>query len=124
MCHLNAFRGNPFVIDVHHFFGRAFFNGYFIAGCQGKVQSRDWRGDIKRNIIFLGEHCSHIGAYFVGDIAISRNAVGPDNDQIDFLIFHKKTAHTIGDQLDGNIVLLEFPSGQSCPLQERPGFVC
>lgn len=70
-----------------------------------------------------GQDGQRIGPDFIGGIAIGRDAIGADDDFINFPLLHQKARHIIGNQRGGDFFLFHFPGGKSRSLQDRPGFI-
>ena len=70
-----------------------------------------------------GQHRHRIRADLVGDIAIGGNAIGADDDAVDFAAAHQMARHVVGDQRHRDTVLHQFPGGEPRALQEWPCLV-
>ena len=88
-----------------------------------QIERRNGRGDIEGHAIFLGQHRQAVGADFVGDVAIGGDAVRAHHHASDAAGVQKMSGHVVGDQLDGDAVVLQFPGGEARALQKRAGFV-
>ena len=71
----------------------------------------------------MGQHRQRVCANFIGDVAVGRDAIRADHDQVDFAAVHEVASHVVGDERHGHAELLELPGGQPRTLQERSGFV-
>ena len=65
------------------------------------------------------EHGDHVRANLVGRIAVSRDAIGADDDAINLALLHDVPGHVVRNHGDWNVVLREFPSRQSRALEKR-----
>lgn len=70
----------------------------------------------------VGEDGEHVGADFVGGIAVGGDAVGSGDDEVDFSGAHKGCGGTIGDALEGDVVVEEFVGGEAQALLAGSGF--
>ena len=109
--------------DFGYFRGIPLFDGDLTAVVQSEIEGRDGRGHIKRHLMVVSPDGHTVGADFVGDIAVGRDAVGTHHDEIDFALGHERSRGVIGDQGMGNAQFHKFPGGEAGALQNWPGLV-
>jgi hypothetical protein len=63
--------------------------------------------------VLAGEDGHHVGADLVGRVAVGGDAVCADDDAVDLAALHDVPGHVVGDDGDGNLVLLQLPRGQA-----------
>ena len=96
-------------------------NGSAIRG--GEVDRGERRRHVERDAVLAREHGDGVGADLVGDVAVGRNAVGADDDEVDEPLAHQRSGHVVGDDGRRNAVAHEFPRGEAGALEERPRLV-
>src|SRR5215204_4630366 len=96
----------------------ALFDGNLVAGGEREVNGRDGRGDVEGDVMLARQHRHHVGADLVGRVAVGGDAVGSDDDAVYLAPLHHVTGHVVGDDGDGNLVLLRLPRGETCALKE------
>ncbi len=69
------------------------------------------------------EDSDHVRTDLVCGVAISSDAIGADDHAIDLALLHNVTGHVVGNHRDRNVVLGQFPCGQTSALQKRPRLV-
>src|SRR6185437_17147155 len=75
-------------------------------------------GDVERDAVLAGEDSDVVGADFVGHVAIGRDAVGSDDDGLNFSFAHETGGHVVADDGGGNVVGHQFPGGEARALEE------
>src|SRR5579859_5526799 len=99
--------------DLGDFVGGAFFDGNVVAGGNGKIEGGDGRGDIKGDVVFLGEDGDLVSADFVGGVTIGRDAIGSSDDGGDFSGFQEMADHIVRDERERDIAAMKFPRGEA-----------
>lgn len=100
----------------------AFFNGDLVAGGEVPVQGAEGDGDVERDAVAVGENGAGVGADFVGDFAgAAEGTVAANNDKIDQATAHEIARGVVGDDMVGDALLGEFPSGERGALGSGPG---
>src|SRR6266436_2852777 len=84
-------------LDVGDFGGAALFDGDVVAVRNGKVESRDRRGDVEGHAVFFCEHGDLISADFVGGVAVCGDAVGAGDDGANFSGLQEMAHHIVRD---------------------------
>ena len=69
------------------------------------------------------EHRDTVGANLVRRVAVRRDPIGADDDEIDAALPHQCTNHSVGDDGRRDPVAHELPRRESRALQKRPGLV-
>ena len=59
----------------------------------------------------------------VGGVAVRRDAIGADDDEIDAPVAHQRRGHAFRDDGRLDAVLHQLPRGQAGALQKRAGLV-
>src|SRR5688572_13049233 len=80
-------------------------------------------GDVERYAVPLREHGERVSADLVRDIAVRRDAVGADHDDVDLALAHKVAGHAVGNKRAWNTFLHELPGGKPRALQIRTRLV-
>ncbi len=119
----NAFGRGPASKAAGDLFRIAFLDRNCGAIREVEVDGGGGREDIERNVVMTGGDGDAIGADFVGGIAIGRNAVGADENGLNFTFQHDPGGHVIADEGNGDAGLFQFPRGKACALEERAGFI-
>ncbi|MNR36030.1 hypothetical protein D3C85_1539180 [compost metagenome] len=78
---------------------------------------------IERDAMRLRQHSYAVRADFVGDIAVSRDAVRSDDDRLNPTLGHNCAGHVIADERDVDARLLQFKSRQPRALQHGSCFI-
>jgi hypothetical protein len=68
------------------------------------------------NIVVLRHDGQRVGPDLVCDIAVRRDAVGPDHDQIDGAAGHERCRCRIGDHRGRDAQALQLPGGETSSL--------
>jgi len=82
----------------------------------------DGRGDVKRNVVFLGENGDLVSADFVGGVAVGGDAVGSGDDAPTFPVFRKWPTMFVRDERERNVAAMKFPRGEARRLGGRGAF--
>ncbi len=69
------------------------------------------------------EHRDAVGPDLVRDVAVPRDAVGADEDEVDAAAAQDARRHAVRDHRDVDPGPRELPSGQARALEQRPGLV-
>ena len=69
--------------------------------------------------MLLGEHRHRVGADFVRHVAVRRDAIGANDDEIDLSTLHHGARHVVGDDRCVDAVARQLPRGQPGALHER-----
>ncbi len=75
--------------------GRPLFDRHIAAPLE---RARILHQRVKGDAVFLGQPGDRIGADLVDNIAVSRRAVGADDDGVDFTFRHHLRHRAVGDQ--------------------------
>src|SRR5512143_1023027 len=73
--------------------------------------------------MLLAKNCEAVSADLVSDITIFRNSVGAYDSQVDHVMEHEVTGHIVGNERARDLLLHEFPRGQSRALEHGTGLV-
>ncbi len=103
---------------MRDFFWRALLDRDAVAVGSFQVHGGEWRRDVKRDAVLLGQHRHGVGADFVGDVAIGGDAVRAHHHRADLALLHDRARHAVGDQRGWDAVLHQFPRGQPRALQK------
>ena len=106
-----------------HFARLSFLDRYVLAIRRIEIDGRERRGHVERNLVLAREHGDGVRADLVCRVAVGRDAVGADNDEIDPPLLHQRAAHVVGDDRRLDAVTQELPRRQPGALQERPRLV-
>ena len=90
---------------------------------RGEVDGRQRCGHIERNLVRVRHHRDRIGADLVGEVAVGRDAIRADDDEVDVAALHERPGHALGDDGRRDVIAHEFPGRQPRALQERPRLV-
>src|SRR6185437_10793806 len=90
----------------------ALFNGNGFTVRRSEVDGGPRGGDVERDAVLAGEDSDVVGADFVGHVAIGRDAVGSDDDGLNFSFAHETGGHVVADDGGGNVVGHQFPGGE------------
>ena len=63
--------------------------------------------------MFLCQHGKHVSADLVGDIAVSGDAIGADDNCADLTLLHHGTSHIVGNYGGRNTVLHQLPGSEA-----------
>jgi len=108
---------------VGHFARTALFYRDSAAIGQREIERGDGRGHVEGHIIFFGEHRDAIGTDLVGYVTIGGDSVGANDDAGDLTRVEKMAGHVVGNESCGNVIVLQFPDGESRALQEGAGLI-
>ncbi len=114
-------RRNHLVAAASQFLRPALFNLDGRAIGQIAVYSRRRRHDHQPHAVILGRHGQTVGADLVGGIPIGGDAIGTDDDPVHQPALHERGRGRIDDELKRDLLALQFPGGQTRPLQPGPG---
>src|SRR5690348_3584249 len=89
----------------------------FIAGGDRGIKRGDGRGDIKRDVMLVGENGHGIRANFVGGVAVRGDAVRANDDRADSATAQEMADHVVRDERERNSVLVQFPGGEAGALE-------
>ncbi len=120
---MRAGRRELLAADMRDFLRAAFLDRNVIAVRRLQVNRRQRRGDVERDLVLAREHGHAVGANLVGRVAIGRNAIGADNDEVHLALPHQRARHVVGDDGGVDAVAHEFPCGEPGSLQKRPRLV-
>ena len=67
--------------------------------------------------------CEHVGADFIGRIAIGCDSVSPGDNHVDLSSLEVAACCTITNDLHRNSLFLQFPSGNARPLKKWTCFI-
>lgn len=70
----------------------------------------------------VGENSEHVGADFVGGIAVGGDSVSSGDNKVDFSGMHEGGGSRIGDAVEGDLVVEEFVGGEAETLLAWSGF--
>src|SRR5574337_342901 len=112
-------RRGPDACPPGHLLGIALLDRDRLAIAKRQVQSRYGRRNIEREPVRLREDGQGIGPDLVCHVAIARDPVCPDDDEIDLAPLHQVPDHVIGNKRDRDAFLLQLPGSQPGALQER-----
>src|SRR6185312_11627443 len=115
--------GDGHALQMRDFRGAALLNGDGIACGQDEIQGRERCGDVEGDVVLFGQHGNGVGADLVGHVAVGGDAVGADDDGGDAATVEEMPGHVVGNDGDGDVVLLQFPGGEARALQIGAGFV-
>src|SRR6185312_2834445 len=119
----DAVRRNLLAGKVRDLASSALLDWYVIAVGSGEIDRGPRRGHVKGNAVLPRQHCHCVCTDFVGDIAISGNAVGADDYGANLALLHHGSGHVVGDYRCGNTILGQLPGGEARTLQEGTCFV-
>src|SRR6185436_3473468 len=80
-------------------------------------------GHVEGHVVGAGHAGEAVGADLVGHVAVPGDAVGADHDRAHLAAAHEEGGHRVGDDFDGDLVLVELPRGQSSALEVGAGLV-
>ena len=63
--------------------GVALLDRDVIAVGRGEIDRRERRGDVERHVVRVRHHRHRVRADLVGDVAVRRDPVGADDDEVD-----------------------------------------
>src|ERR1700680_1705958 len=104
---------------MRYFFFRAFFDGNLLAGGNRIVDGGKWCGYIKRHAVFTRDNRDSVGPDFVGGIAVTRDSVSAYYYGSYTAGLQEMADHVVGDQGEGDAVLVKLPGSEARPLQIR-----
>src|SRR6201981_1433973 len=102
--------------------GRSFFNGDLFAGCNGKIEGGDRRGNVKRHVMFARKDSDLICADLVGSVAVGGNAVSSGDNRAYASRFQEVPHHVVGNQSKRDVAAVKFPCCEARTLQVRARF--
>src|SRR6266702_3469063 len=114
--------GNAHALEMGDFGGGALFDGDVLAVGDGKVEGGDGRGDVERNVVFLGEDGDLVGADLVCGVAVGRDAVGAGDDGSNLSGLEEVTDHVVGDERKRNATFVELPGREARALKIGSSF--
>src|SRR5256884_3016988 len=100
-------------LEMGDFGGGALFDGNVVAVGDGEIEGGNRRGDVKGDVVLLGENGHLVGADFVGGIAVGGDAVGAGDDGPNFSRFQEVAHHVVGDERERDAAFVEFPGGEA-----------
>ena len=96
--YLHAFRRRPFAEAFRDLLRVAFLDRNLITDRRIQVDGRQRTSHVERDVMRFGKNGNAVGADFVGDITVRRDAVGSDDDSIDPAFAHDHAGHIVADQ--------------------------
>src|SRR6266702_4287531 len=114
--------GNAHALEMGDFGGGALFDGDVLAVGDRKIEGGDGRGDVERNVVFLGEDGDLVGADLVGGVAVGRDAVGAGDDGSNLSGLEEVTDHVVGDERKRNATFVELPGREARALKIGSSF--
>src|ERR1700683_5014928 len=99
--------------QMRHLFRVAFFDWNLAAVGRPEVDGREGRRHVERHAVRLGEDRHGVRPDLVRDVAIRRDAVRADDNEVDLAALHQRPGHALGDDGRRNPVAHEFPGRQA-----------
>ena len=116
--------GGVGAIHPDEFVGGAGFDGDLSEAVrEGPVEGGGGEGDVEGEVVVASGEGFEVGADFVGDIAGAGDAVGAGDDEVDEAVLHEVAAGVVGDDDVGDVLMSEFPGGESSALIAWAGFI-
>lgn len=116
--------GGVGAVHPDEFIGGAGFDGDLIeAAGEGPVEGGGGECDVEWQLIVACREGFEVGADFVGDVARARDTVSTRDDEVDEAMLHEVAAGVVGNDSVGDVLLSEFPSGESGTLVAGSSFV-
>src|SRR5207248_11671982 len=85
-------------LEMRDFGGRALFDGNMVAIGDGEIEGGNGRGNVKGDVVLLGENGHLVGADFVGGVAVGGDAIGAGDDGPNFSGLQEVADHVVGDE--------------------------
>jgi hypothetical protein len=104
-------------LEMGDFGGGTLFDGNVIAIRNGKIKSRNRRGDVEGDVVFLGEDSDLVGADLVGGVAVGGDAVRAGDDGADLCGLQEVTDHVVGYEREGDAAFVQLPGGEARALE-------
>ncbi len=109
--------------DVRHLASVSLLDGNVLAVGRREIDRRERRRHVERNRVLACQHGHAVGADLVRRVAVGRNAIGADDDEIDLPLPHQRPGHVVGDHGRLNAVADQFPGREPRALQKRARLV-
>ena len=90
---------------------------------KGPVEGGGGEGNVEGEVVVASGEGFEVGADFVGDIAGAGDAVGACDDEVNEAVLHEVAAGVVGDDGVGDVLMSEFPGGESSALIAGAGFI-
>ncbi len=97
--------------------------GMCVAVGRGEIDRRERRGDVERHVVRVRHHRHRVRADLVGDVAVRRDPVGADDDEVDVALAHERPGHALGDHGRRHVVAHQLPRREARALKERARLV-
>src|SRR5258708_30680041 len=87
--------GDSNAVEVGYFGGGALFYGDVVTIGNGKIESRNWGGDVEGDVVFFGQDGDLVGADLIGGVAVGGDAIGTGDDGANFSGLQKVTRQVV-----------------------------
>ncbi len=101
----------------------ALLDGNGLSGSEAQIESAGRRGHVERDSVRLSQEGDAISADLVGRIAVGGDPIRSDDDDVNLSLLHHLGGHVVADENRVDAALVQFPSGESRSLKERPSFI-